>query len=141
MNRQLPLPGAPAYVGSELWKSQLEAIESAIKYLNPKVVAEVLDLGVNYLLDSVKGVDRKVWHGEWTLAVKVMLVQRRDQAARDHFRAICNFDIGAGVIGAHLLLIDDDKISIEEENAELRRIANRTEDGAKAAAAIPRGRR
>lgn len=129
MSTQLALSYPAAYVGHETWQRQLDAIRSAVKHLGLKEVAFALDVGGTQLADALNERDRKYWRAEWTHVLKAMLVARRDAMSADLLRAIVEPDIETGPFA----LVDDEPLTPEEENAQLKRELMRFGDAGKQA--------
>lgn len=138
MTTQLALGYPPAYVGGEVWRVRLEALRSAVSHLGLKEVAFVLDVSGSMLLDALNERDRKRWAGEWTDILKAMLVNKRDEIALDLYRQLLELDAAGGPCA----IVEAETLTIEDENAALRReLARFGEAGKAAAARVPKGGR
>lgn len=138
MSAQLALGYSPSYVGAEVWRQRLEILRLAVNHLGLKEVAFILDVSGSTLSDATNERDRKRWAGEWLDTAKAMLLQRDDEIAADLYRQLCELDIAGGPYA----LVETDRLTLEQEAAELRRALHRLGDRGKAEAAkVPRGKR
>jgi hypothetical protein len=137
---QLAIPLPADYSGNEKWLRKLDVIRAAVQHLNPKEVAFALDVAHTQLSDAIHGRERKVWHASWSHIVKDMLLERRDRGdeyAGKMLRQILEIEIE----GYGFELEESEEITMEDENASLRReLAQFGEAGRIAASRVRRAK-
>ena len=135
---QLAVAWPPTYVGDQTWEREIDALRAAVRHLTPKEVAYALDVSATQLSDALYERERKIWHPRWTHVVKAMLAAEHTEFALELWRSI----VESGVDGSPWTLVENEKLTLEEEAALLRsELARFGEAGKAAAAKVPKGRK